>query len=161
MLKEHQINGQVTEQEYLEFKEGPVDYLQFRDEIFDIERFDRSLRARITKSICGALNSRSGWVFVGITDQGAIAGFPPIYLENQIPGQDYIQQLISENVRSIQPNPLEVERDCISMWAIDVGQNRIVLSVLITKPQGGIAFTYNGVCYGKFGTTCPRVRVAT
>lgn len=166
VLREYSIGGIATEHEHLEFKEGPVDYLQFRDVIFDEEKFDKSLRARIAHSICGALNSCSGWVFVGIDKKGKIVGFPPVYVKTaddlltKEPDQDeQVQQLISQDIREIKPNPLTVETDCISSWSIDIGDGRIVLAVLITKPKGDVRFTYKGVCYGKLGTTCPEITI--
>lgn len=154
LLNEYRIVGRRTEQDLLENKEGPLDFVTFRD-----GTFERSLRTRIAEAVRGMLNSRSGWVFVGIDSVGEIIGFPPSYrtVVGHVNPVEQVQELISQDIRSIVPNPLEVDPECVALWPIDIGNGRIVVTILITKPKGNITFSYHGTVHGRLGATTPRL----
>ncbi|MBL8170424.1 MAG: ATP-binding protein [Acidobacteria bacterium] len=158
LLNEYQRAGHRTEHDLLEFKDGPFDFARFANDIYD-----RSLRVRIAEAVCGMLNTRDGWVFVGIDHQSCeIVGFPPVYvqagddLQNKEVDADRVQQYISQDICTFVPKPSSIDKQCVLMWPIDVSEGRIVLAILVTKPEGDVTFTYNGIAYGRLGTTCPR-----
>lgn len=154
LLNQHRISGRRTEHDLLEYKEGPLNFVRFRD-----DTFGRPLRVRIAEAVTGMLSSRSGWVLVGIDGQGNIVGFPPTYSggSGRLNPVEQVQELISQDIRSIEPNPFSVDQQCVALWPIDVGNGQIVLSILVTKPEGDTRFSYRGVAHGRLGPTTPRL----
>lgn len=158
LISEYTRAGRRTEHDLLEFKNGPFDFARFENDVFE-----KSLRARIAEAVCGMLNTRSGWVFVGIDHRDcSIVGYPPVYVkkpedvQDKEPDPDQVQQLISQDVCEIVPKPFDIDKQCIFMWPIDVENGCIVLSILVTKPDQNVTFTYKGNACGRFGPTCPR-----
>jgi hypothetical protein len=153
LLDEYRIIGRATEHDLLEFKEGPLDFIRFRDDMGI-----RALRRRIADAVRGMLNSRSGWVLVGIDTEGNIEGFSPAYFEvgHSNPVERF-QELMSQDIRSIEPDPLSVDPQGVALWPIDVGNGRIVVSILVTKPDRNIEFFYRGLAHGRLGATTPKI----
>lgn len=76
LLDRYKVSGKRQEQDFLEFKEGPFNFAKFERD----NPFNKSLRARTVKAVCGMLNTiGNAWVFVGVEPDGTISGFPPEY----------------------------------------------------------------------------------
>lgn len=92
------------EREFIEFKNPEVDYLS------------QELLQKTVRAVCGMLNSRDGWVFIGIDDHtGKIDPFPPRYKNRSRPlSLDGLSKNILEEIDRICPQPGKL----VNTWPI-------------------------------------------
>lgn len=92
------------EREFIEFKNPKVDYLS------------QELLRKTVRAVCGMLNSRDGWLFIGIDDDsGKIEPFPPRYKNLSKPlSLDDLWKNILEEIDRICPQPGKL----VNTWPI-------------------------------------------
>jgi hypothetical protein len=103
-LHQHRVGEKIEEREYLEFKAPKVPFLS------------QGLLRDAVKAICAMLNTREGWVIIGVDDDtGEIAPFPPRYnSESKEISVDQLLRDIWDEVERICPMP----RTLVNIWPI-------------------------------------------
>jgi hypothetical protein len=122
------------EEEFTEFKSPEDDYLT------------SDMRNKVVKAICGLLNTRSGWVFIGVTPNGAIAPFSPRYGSlNKDPSTDQLLRDILQQIGQITPKPGRL----VIPWPIL--NDKLKCVVVIYVHQGKRTYLYRGKKWIRLG----------
>lgn len=96
LLSNYKIADKSSEErEFLEFKCPKGNYLS------------RTMLRNVVRTVCGFLNHRSGWIFIGVDDKtGEINPFPPRYGNNKKPiSVDNLILDIRAEINLIRPRP--------------------------------------------------------
>lgn len=137
LLRLTQIHGKSGEErEYIEFKSPRGTHLT-----------QRMLRDAV-KAISGMLNSREGWVLIGVVDDGTIQPFPPRY--NRADAELSVDRLminIYAEIDRIKPSPGPL----VNAWPI-LDEARSNCIILIRVHQGNRDYLYRDICGGNFGS---------
>jgi len=128
LLFKYRVEGKDSEErEFLEFKCPDCDFLS------------QKLLRKTVAAICGLLNTREGWVFIGVEDgTGSIKPFPPKYNESR--KQASVDQLLRDiyaEVNRISPRPGKL----VKIWSILDAQRQNCV-VVIRVCQGSQSYKY-------------------
>lgn len=110
----------------------------------------------IMKAVCAMTNATSGWIFIGVKDDGTICGVPKKYGGREVASWDELwRKIASQELSRFRPR-----KPILRQWFIPVfsgPQNDLrVIALRVDKQRGG-PYRYRGEIYVREGTTSQRL----
>jgi hypothetical protein len=120
-ISDYRSSQRISEErEFLEFKNPENDFLSQR------------LLRKAVQAVCGMLNTRDGYVIIGVDDEsGMICPFTPRYEKNQdLISVDHVEQCIYAEIDRIAPIPGEM----VHVWPLmDASNQKCVFVIHVFK----------------------------
>lgn len=145
-LEQHRQDETCAEREYVELKCPTV----------PSNGIISTLARDVMKAVCALTNTTSGWIFIGVEDDGTIHGVPRRYNHEAVESWDMLWRMMSAQEFSF----FEPRKPFVRQWFISVpGDTELDLQVIalrVTRQRGRLS-QYRNEAYKRMGTSTHRI----
>lgn len=147
-LTQNRLDATCAEREFIELK-CPKSFdtgITFKNRKKNGKKIVEGLVVDIMEAICAMTNSNTGYIFVGVKDDGEIIGVPLKFNGEAMPDRDALWRKTSEELQNFWPR-----RPLFRQWWIQVSTGLMVLALRVER-QLGEPLSYRGEVYVRSGT---------